>query len=70
MMEEKRKELREKGLIEAYDKINKKKKDKKAEDVRLAQELKEIRLQRQYNNANAAMVEEKAYKELEKGAER
>ena len=43
-MEEKRKELREKGLIEAYDKINKKKKDKKAEDVRLAQELKEIRL--------------------------
>jgi hypothetical protein len=69
-MERKRKEMREKGLIEAYEKINKKKKDKKAEDERLAKELKEIRLQRQYMNANAAMVEEKAWKELEKGAER
>ena len=68
-MEQKRKEMREKGLMEAYDKINKKKMDKK-EDLRLAKELKEIRLQRQYNNANAAMVEEKAWKELEKGAER
>jgi len=57
-------------LIEAYEKINKKKKDKKAEDERLAKELKEIRLQRQYMNANAAMVEEKAWKELEAGAER
>jgi hypothetical protein len=69
-MEQRRKEMREKGLIEAYEKINKKKKDKKAEDERLAKELKEIRLQRQYMNANAAMVEEKAWKELEKGAER
>lgn len=69
-MEEKRKEIREKGLAEAYEKINKKKADKKAEDDRLAKELKEIRLQRQYMNANAAMVEEKAWKELETGAER
>ena len=50
--------------------ISKKKKDKKDEDDRLAKELKEIRLQRQYMNANAAMVEEKAWKELEAGAER
>ena len=69
-MEQKRKEIREKGLIEAYEKINKKKKDKAAEDARLAKELKEIRLQRQYMNANAAMVEEKAWKELEQGAAR
>ena len=69
-MEMKRKQIREKGLIEAYEKINKKKKDKKEEDERLAKELKEIRLQRQYMNANAAMVEEKAWKELEAGAER
>mmetsp|Transcript_4425 Transcript_4425/g.7532 ORF Transcript_4425/g.7532 Transcript_4425/m.7532 type:complete len:130 (+) Transcript_4425:1848-2237(+) len=62
--------MREKGLIEAYEKINKKKRDKKAEDERLAKELKEIRLQRQYMNANAAMVEEKAWRELEVGAER
>ena len=69
-MEEKKKAIREKGLMEAYEKINKKKADKKAEDDRLAKELKEIRLQRQYMNANAAMVEEKAWKELEAGAER
>ena len=62
--------MREKGLIEAYEKINKKKKNKQEEDARLAKELKEIRLQRQYMNANAAMVEEKAWKELEAGAER
>ena len=69
-LEQKKKEIREKGLIEAYEKINKKKKDKQEEDARLAKELKEIRLQRQYMNANAAMVEEKAWKELEAGAER
>ena len=43
-MEEKKKAIREKGLMEAYEKINKKKADKKAEDDRLAKELKEIRL--------------------------
>ena len=69
-MEAKKKAMRDQGLIEAYEKINKKKKDKAEEDARLAQELKEIRLQRQYMNANAAMVEEKAWKELEAGAER
>jgi len=69
-MEQRKKQIREEGLREAYNKINKKKADKKAEDDRLAKELKEIRLQRQYMNANAAMVEEKAWKELEAGAER
>lgn len=69
-LEERKKAMREKGLIEAYEKINKKKRDKQAEDARLAKELKEIRLQRQYMNANAAMVEEQAWKQLEKGAER
>ena len=62
--------MRDQGLVEAYERINKKKRDKAEEDARLAKELKEIRLQRQYNNANAAMVEEKAWKELEAGAER
>ena len=61
---------KEKGMVEVYEKINKKKKDKKAEEERLAKELKEIKLQRQYLNANAAMVEEMRYKELEAGAER
>lgn len=63
-------EAREKGLQEAYDKISKKKKEKKAEEDRLEKELKKIKLQRQYLNANRAMVEEKAWKELENGAER
>ena len=69
-MEDKRKQIREDGLMEAYKKINKKKYDKKCEDERLAKELKEIRLQRQYMNASAALVEEKAWRELEAGAER
>ncbi len=56
--------------MEVHEKIEKKKKEKKAEDDRLAKELKEIKLQRQYLNANRAMVEEKAWKELEAGAER
>ena len=68
--EAKLKAAKEKGLLEVYEKINKKKKDKKAEEDRLAKELKEIKLQRQYLNANRAMVEEKAWKELEAGAER
>ena len=53
-----------------HGKISQKKKEKKAEEDRLAKELKEIKLQRQYLNANRAMVEEKAWKELEAGKER
>ena len=69
-LQEKTRAAREKGLLEVHGKINHKKKEKAAEEARLAQELKEIRLQRQYLNANAAMVEEKAWKELEAGKER
>ena len=54
-MEEKKKQMREQGLLEAYAKINKKKLDKKEADEKLAKELKEIRLQRQYMNANATV---------------
>ena len=68
--EVKLKAAKDKGLVEVYEKINKKKKDKKQEEERLAKELKEIKLQRQYLNANAAMVEEMRYKELEAGGER
>lgn len=53
-----------------HGKIEHKKKEKREEEARLAQELKEIRLQRQYLNANAAMVEEMAWKQLEAGKER
>lgn len=44
--EAKVKAARDKGLQEVYDKISKKKKDKRAEEERLAKELKEIKLQR------------------------
>lgn len=37
---------REKGLLEVHGKIETKKRDKREEDARLAQELKEIKLQR------------------------
>ena len=69
-MAAKQKAAREKGLLEVHGKIEKKKKEKAEEEARLAQELKEIRLQRQYLNANAAMVEEQAWKQLEAGKER
>lgn len=38
--------IREKGLLEVYEKISTKKKIKKDEEERLAKELKEIKLQR------------------------
>lgn len=38
------KAAREKGLLEAHGKIEQKKTTKRAEEARLAQELKEIRL--------------------------
>ena len=66
----KTKAAREKGLLEVHGKIQTKKNTKAEEEARLAQELKEIRLQRQYLNANAAMVEEQAWKQLEAGKER
>ena len=61
---------REKGLKDAYSVISNKKRAKAEEDARLAKELKEIKLQRQYLNANAAMVEFKQWEGLEKGKER
>lgn len=51
------------------EKINKKKKEKQEEDERLAKELKQIRLQRQYMNQNVS-VGNKALQDLEAGAER
>lgn len=68
--EAKRKEAREKGLLEAYDRISDKKRQKKEEEDRLAAELRKIKLQREYLNAGKSMMEKKAWKELEAGAER
>ena len=57
-------------MKEAYEKISTKKRLKAEEDARLAKELKEIKLQRQYMNAYAAMVEYKQWEGLEAGKER
>ena len=52
--EEKRikEQLREKSLLEVHGKITKKKEDKMAELERIAKELREIKLKRQYLNAD------------------
>ncbi|OMJ88010.1 hypothetical protein SteCoe_10166 [Stentor coeruleus] len=63
-------EMKEKGLLTAYEKINAKKQARMTEQKKLEKELKEIKLKRQYLNANRALVEEKAWKEHEAGAER
>mmetsp|Transcript_9347 Transcript_9347/g.13912 ORF Transcript_9347/g.13912 Transcript_9347/m.13912 type:complete len:470 (+) Transcript_9347:1264-2673(+) len=63
-------EIREKGMLTAYERINAKKQARLKEQKKLQKELKEIRLKRQYLNANQALVEEKAWKEQEAGAER
>ena len=51
-------------------KIDEKHKIKQKEQDKLAKELREIKLKRQYLNANKDMMEAKAWQELEKGAER
>ena len=63
-------EARERGLCIVQEKIAEKKREKRKEEDRLAKELKEIRLQRQYLNEDKAKIEEKAWKRLEIGAER
>lgn len=52
--QEKRKlnEIREKSLLEVFTKIVDKKEKKRSEEERLAKELREIKLKRQYMNAN------------------
>ena len=73
MEEEKKRqemEIRDKGRLEVYEKIKGKKRKKLEEQRKLEKELKEIQLKRQYMNANRALVEEKAWKEQEKGLER
>jgi len=51
-------------------KIQVKKEDKKVELQRIAKELREIKLKRQYMNADKALLEAKAWQSLEEGAER
>ncbi len=67
---EKERLLSEKQRAEAMKKIEKKHKQKQKEQDALAKELREIKLKRQYLNANKEIMEAKAWKELDNGAER
>merc|ERR1712025_1237043 len=65
-----RERIREQCVIEASEKIKKKKNQKREEEARLRRELKEISIKRQFLQANAEMVESKAHGEQQKGLER
>jgi len=65
-----RQAVREKSVLAAREKIAAKKRERRLEEVRLRREEKEISVKRQFLNANAEMVEIKAYEEQQKGLER
>jgi hypothetical protein len=69
--EERQKQIvRERCVLQAQEKIASKKKQRLDEEKRLQRELKEISTKRQFLQANAEMVEMKAYEEQQKGLER
>jgi len=65
-----RQAVREKSVLAAQEKIASKKRERRQEEVRLRREEKEISVKRQFLQANAEMVEIKAYEEQQKGLER
>jgi hypothetical protein len=64
------KEIREKSLFEVKSKIQKKKQKIKKEEEEFEKKIREIKLQRQYLQQGKAVVEEKAFKQIEDGLER
>ena len=65
-----KKEIREKSLLEVKEKIDNKKKKIKKEEQEFEKKIREIRLQRQFLQQGRAVVEEKAFKQIEDGLER
>merc|ERR1719313_2882097 len=65
-----RQAIREKSVLAAQEKIAAKKRERRQEELRLRREEKEISVKRQFLQANAEMVEIKAYEEQQKGLER
>jgi hypothetical protein len=55
---------------EAWEKIEQKRKDRRAAELALKKELQEIATQRQFRQANADMMEAKAHGEQQRGLER
>jgi hypothetical protein len=64
------KEIREKSLFEVKSKIEEKKMKIKKEEEVFEKKIREIKLQRQYLQQGRAVVEEKAFKQIEDGLER
>jgi len=68
--EEAKKRFSEQCNVEVAEKVAKKKKMMRDEEIRLAKELKEISVKRQFLAANAEMVEAKQKHEQQKGLQR
>jgi hypothetical protein len=62
--------VREASVLRAQEKIEHKKHERRKEELRLKRELKEISTKRQFLQANAEMVEIKAYEEQQTGLQR
>ena len=64
------KSTREEAVVKMQSKLENEKEDKKKEALRLAAELKQIKIERQFLNADKEMMEEKKLRELALGSER
>jgi len=69
-VEEEKQKVREASVLAAQEKIAAKKRERRAEELRLRRELKEISTKRQFLQANTEMVEKKAYEEQQIGLQR
>merc|ERR1719247_1152431 len=69
-VEVEKQKVREASVLAAEQKIAAKKRERRAEELRLKRELKEISTKRQFLQANTEMVEKKAYEEQQIGLQR
>jgi len=69
-VEVEKQKVREASVLAAQEKIAAKKRERRNEELRLRRELKQINTKRQFLQANAEMVEKKAYEEQQTGLQR
>eukprot|EP00928_Gymnodinium_smaydae_P053357 TRINITY_DN37367_c0_g1_i1.p2 TRINITY_DN37367_c0_g1~~TRINITY_DN37367_c0_g1_i1.p2 ORF type:complete len:761 (-),score=288.59 TRINITY_DN37367_c0_g1_i1:52-2334(-) len=69
-LEAKKAKYKEQCVEEAWARIEQKKKDKRAEELKLKKELQEIAVERQFRKAGAEAIEAKAHREQQFGLER
>merc|ERR1712228_904450 len=68
--EDRQQRYKELCVEEAWEKIEQKRKDRRAAELALKKELQEIATQRQFRQANAEKMEAKAHGEQQRGLER